>query len=288
MMVKIARAALLGLVPAELTLVVLLVAGVSVPAPLLVAAEALIVAVLALEASVAYRIFAAARRAGAGRRAALREVRGRLVPRRVARLAGFELKGTHSLVLWAARRRSGVPEGAVEVSYAREETFTTSLWLFAMAVETVGLEILLRGLGVPDWLRVLVLVVDVYGLVLALAVYAACVTRPHVVTADELRLRYGAFFDARVPRDKIAAVRPVRNLGEKGLIRVENGTAAVVVGSRTNLVVELTEPVTIVRPMGALAEVGTIRFFADDPAAALAALRTTPAPSPSPEPALEP
>ncbi|MFC5749763.1 hypothetical protein [Actinomadura rugatobispora] len=285
---KIARAALLAVFPAELTLVVLLLSGADVPAGLILAAEAAVPAVLALELTVACRVFAAARRDGADRRAALREVRDRLVPRQVLRLAGFELKGNHSLLLWAARRRSGVPEGAVEVSYAREQTFTQSLWLFAMTVELVGFEILLRGLGVPDWLRILVLVVDVYGLLMALGMWAACVTRPHVVTRDELRLRSGAYFDARIPRDRIAAVRSVRNLNETGLIRVEDGTAAVVVASRTNLVVELTEPVTIVRPMGARAEVRAIRFFADDPAAALTALRTSPAPAPSPELALEP
>ncbi|GAA2449404.1 hypothetical protein GCM10010191_78770 [Actinomadura vinacea] len=281
MTLKIARIALFTLLPAELLLVVLLVSGVPVPAPLIAVAEAVVAAVLVLEAAVAYRLFRAARRGGSDRRAALREVRDRLVPDKVARLIGFELKGTHSLVLWAARRRDGVPPGAVPVSYFREETFTRSLFLFAMVVEAAGVEVLLRGLGVPHGLRVLVLVIDLYGIVIALAVHAACVTRPHVVTAGELRIRYGAFFDVRVPRELIASVRLVRNRNEEGFIRVADGTAAVVVSSQTNVIVELTEPVTVVRPLGRRAEVGTIRFFADSPEAVLAALR------PSPEPALE-
>ena len=300
MTVRVARAALLAAVPAELTVVILLASGASLPGPLVAAAEVLVTAVLMLEAAVAYRIFAAARRAGADRRAALREVRDRLLPVRVVRLLGFEAKGLHSLFLWVARRRSGVPDGAVEVSYAREQSFTMWLMLFAMAVETAGLDILLHGLGVPDRIRMPVLVLDVYGLVLGLGVHAACVTRPHVVTRDELRLRYGGFFDLRVPRDRIAAVRTARRRDEEGLVRVADGTVSVAVSSQTSVVVELTEPVTVVRPLGARAEARAIRFFADDPAAAVAALRTRPAPSPSParstspasspspDPALEP
>ena len=51
-----------------------------------------------------------------------------------------------------------------------------------MIVETVAWDLLLIALDVPDGLRVLVLVLDLYGIVFALALGAACVTRPHVVT----------------------------------------------------------------------------------------------------------
>ncbi len=60
--------------------------------------------------------------------------------------------------------------------------------------------------------------------------------RPHVVGADgSLRLRYGALLDIRV--------------------------------------VELTEPVCFVRPLGKTAEARAFRFYAEDPAAVVTALR---------------
>jgi hypothetical protein len=207
------------------------------------------------------------------------------IARATLRLAGFEVKGMHSLALWALRRRTGVPAGAAEVSYAREQTFVMSLWTFAMAVEAVMLEILLRGIGAPDWLRVPILIVDVYGVLIAIAVQAACFTRPHVVTADELRVRYGAFFDLRIPCERITSVRLARNRDEEGMVRVRDGTAAIAVTSQTNLIVELDEPIAVVRPLGRRVQARTIRFFADSPEIALAALRGSPRPAAESSPA---
>ncbi|GIH28455.1 hypothetical protein Aph01nite_67650 [Acrocarpospora phusangensis] len=196
------------------------------------------------------------------------------VLRLIRRIAGFDAKGMVSLVLWARRRRHGVPPGAVQISYAKEQTGTSAILLIVMAVETVAVDVLLRAIGAPEAIRLPVLLLDLYGLLIGLAVNAACVTRPHVVTATELRLRYGAFFDVRVPRSRIAAVRLSRNYNESGMVAVSGDRLAVVVSSQTNVVVELTEPITIIRPLGRPAEVGSIRFFADDPAAAFAALNS--------------
>ena len=65
-MLKIARAALFAVLPAELLLVVLLLSGVSLPLPVIVGAELVVVAVFALEVVTAYRLFRAERRDGAG------------------------------------------------------------------------------------------------------------------------------------------------------------------------------------------------------------------------------
>jgi glucose/arabinose dehydrogenase len=86
-----------------------------------------------------------------------------------------------------------------------------------------------------------------------------------VITADDLRIRYGAYFDLRVPHDKIASVRLTRNYNETGIVAVKDGLLTVAVGSRTNVTIELTEPLTVVRPLGRRAEVTRIRFFADEP-----------------------
>lgn len=54
------------------------------------------------------------------------------------------------------------------------------------------------------------------------------------------------------------------------LARVRRLTVAV--SSQVNVVVELSEPITIVRPLGRCAEVAKVRFFADDPAVVRSAL----------------
>ncbi|MEV0349598.1 hypothetical protein AB0H88_27820 [Nonomuraea sp. NPDC050680] len=272
-MVRIARAVLFAMVPMELLLAVLLVSGVSLPRPLVAAAEAAVVAAFVLEATTLCRLFGAERRGGADRRTALRAAYGRLVPDQVRRIMGFDVKGMVSLALWVARRRHGVPYGATALSYSRAQTTTMMIFLFAMVVELIVAEILLRAFGAPVGLRTVVLVADAYTVLIVLAAIAACVTRPHVVSADEVRIRYGAFFDLRVPRERIVQVRHVRNFNENGTIKVEGDRLVVAVASQTNLILELTEPISAVRPLGRRAEARVIRFFADDPSAAIHVLR---------------
>jgi hypothetical protein len=273
MMLRIARAALFALVPAEVLLMVLLVAGVPLPGPLVAVTEVAVLAVLAVEAGVGYRLFRVERRAGANRRTALRSTYGHLVPVQVRRIMGFDMQGMVSLVLWMARRRHGVPLGATAISYSGAQTAMMVAFLVAMTIELVVVEVLLRVIGTPAGVRTVILVADGYTILIVLAAIAAGVTRPHVISAEEVRIRYGAFFDLRVPRSHIAVVRRIRNFNERGMVKVDEDRLSVAVSSQTNVILELTEPVTAVRPLGRRCEIRTIRFFADDPASAVHALQ---------------
>lgn len=271
-MIRLARALMYLVLPAELLLVVLLLAGVTPPAPVIIAAEAAVAVVLVVEAATAVHLFRAERRRGATRRQAAAAVAGRILPAPVRRMLWFETRMGASLVRWLLRRRGDVPPGATPLSYAREQGTFLALLVFAMAVEGVVADVLLNVFDVAAVVRVLVLALHVYSVYLGLGVHASCVVRPHVVTDSELRVRYGVFFEARIPRRLISSVRPARNYDERGVVTVAGGGLAVAVSARTNLVVELSEPITVVRPFGARAEVASVRFFADAPAAALAAL----------------
>ncbi|MEV4474569.1 hypothetical protein ACFFR3_23475 [Nonomuraea salmonea] len=193
--------------------------------------------------------------------------------RAVLRIVGFEVKGLAAIAAWIVRRRHGVPDGATALAYGKEQAFMLGLMSFAMAVETVVVDLLLAALGVPAWLRYGVLIADLYGLLYVLMLAAGCATRPHVVTADELRVRYGVYLDLRVPRELVAGVRTGRAYHQGGMITVEGGRLTVAVSSQTNVTVELAEPVTVVRPLGRRAEVTSVRFFAQDPEMAVAALK---------------
>ncbi|MGW5988262.1 hypothetical protein ACWFRT_30625 [Streptomyces anulatus] len=276
-----------AVLPGELALAVCLVAGVRIPGAVLLGAEALVVGVLALEVCVMWPLYAARRRAGDRRReAALSAVRA-VVPVAVRRLLVHEFRALHSLGLWVLRRRHRIPEGARPFSYTEPQTGIMWTFVFVSVVETVVL-----ALVIP-WplVHAILLVVDVYGIVIVLALQAACVTRPHLVEADgSLRLRYGALFDLRVPAAVIAAARVDRRFPGGGLVRVDgDGTLDLAVGSQTTVTVELTEPVEFVRPLGRRGSARTLRFNADDPRAAVAALvKPTPTPMPAPTPPLTP
>ncbi|MER6772426.1 hypothetical protein ABT389_22080 [Streptomyces bacillaris] len=271
---RAARAALWVALPAELALVVCLVGGVRITGAVLLAVEALVVGVLALEAAVMWPLYTARGRAGEGRRAAALSAVRAVVPVAVRRLMVHELRALHSLGVWAVRRRHRIPEGALPFSYTEPQTGTMWAFFFASVLETVVL-----ALVIP-WplVHLILLVVGVYGTVLIVALHAACVTRPHVVGADgSLRLRYGALFDLRVPASLITVARVERRYDGGGLVRVDgNGGLDLAVGSQTTVTVELAEPVEFVRPLGRGGSARTLRFHADDPRAAVAALSRKP------------
>ncbi|MFI1187298.1 hypothetical protein [Streptomyces californicus] len=267
---RAARVAVGAVLPGELLLAVCLVAGVRIPGAALLGAEALVVGVLALEAYVMWPLYAARRRAGDRRRAAGRAAVRAVVPVAVRRLMVHEVRALRGLGLWLLRRRHRIPEGARPFPYTGPQAWIMWAFLLVSVVETVVL-----ALVIP-WplVHAVVLVVDVYGILVILALHAACETRPHVVAADgALRLRYGALFDLRVPAAVIASARVERRFTDGGLVRVdEEGTLDLAVGSRTTVSVELTEPVEFVRPLGRRGSARTLRFHADDPRAMVAAL----------------
>ncbi|MEH0423211.1 hypothetical protein [Streptomyces sp. B21-083] len=270
MSTRIARAAVWVMLPAEVALLVCLVAGVRVPGPIVVGAEALVVTVFALEFVLLWRLYAAGRRVGVGRRESARGALRTLVPVVARRLVAHEIQALHSLGLWVLRRRHQVPDGALTVSYTGPQTAMMYGLLFVAAIETVLLAVVI------PWplVHAILLVVDVYGVVLVLALHASCVVRPHVVGHDgSLRVRYGALFDLLVPAAAIAAVRVERRYPDGGLVRLgADGVLDLAVGSQTTVTVELTEPVEFVRPLGTRGSARTLRFHADDPRGTVAAL----------------
>ncbi|MGW7694758.1 hypothetical protein ACWGMA_39015 [Streptomyces asiaticus] len=208
-----------------------------------------------------------------------------LVPLVARRLLRHEARALHSLGLWVLRRRHQVPEGALAVAYTGPQTAMMYGMIFVSVIETVGL-----ALVIP-WpvVHAILLVIDVYGVVLILALHASCVVRPHVVGSDgSLRIRYGALFDLRVPAATIATARVDRRYPDGRRVRLgPDGVLDLAVGSQTTVTVELTEPVPFVRPLGRQGVARTLRFHADDPREAVAALtrvRTEVAPDPSAAP----
>ncbi|MGP3943645.1 MULTISPECIES: hypothetical protein [Streptomyces] len=205
-------------------------------------------------------------RAVAWLRGALRS----LLPVVVYRLLAHEIRSLHSLALWVLRRRHQIPEGALAAAYTGPQTAMMYGMVFVSVVETVALAMVIPWPAV----HAVLLVIDVYGVVLILALHAACVVRPHVVGSDgSLRVRYGALFDLRVPAAAIATARVDRRYPDGRLVRVSaDGVLDLAVGSQTTVTVELTEPVKFVRPLGAEGFARTLRFHADDPREAVAAL----------------
>ncbi|MFJ9788342.1 hypothetical protein [Streptomyces globosus] len=270
--VRAARLAAAAALPGELLLVLAVGAGLRPPAAVLAAGEALAVAALLLQGWVLRSLYVAERARGAVRGEALRAAARAAVPVAVRRLLLHELRAGASLVRWVLRRPPhGAAAGDLPAAYTGPQTAMMYGLVFVSVVETVVLALLIPW---PAVHRV-VLVLDVYTVLLLLAVHAACVTRPHVVRGDgSLRLRYGALFDLNVPADAIASARVDRRYPEGRLPTLSgDGVLDLAVGSQTTVTVALSRPVAFTRPLGARGEARVIRFHADDPRAVVTALQ---------------
>ncbi|MER7398434.1 hypothetical protein ABT381_23335 [Streptomyces sp. NPDC000151] len=192
--------------------------------------------------------------------------------RRAARLLlAHEGRWLASLGLWVVRRRDGAGRDACGVrafGYAGAQAPLVLGFAFVCLVETVGVAFLLAGFPL---VHAIMLVLDVYTVLMALGLHTVAVTRPHLVSADALRIRNGARLDASIPLDRIATVR--RDLRfPKG--RPPAGVLESAVAGQTAVTLELSAPVTVVRRLlGPPEEVRTVRFHADDARAVVTALR---------------
>ncbi|OKH98976.1 hypothetical protein A6A06_25580 [Streptomyces sp. CB02923] len=260
------------LFPGELVLFLCVAGGVRIPPAVRLATESAVLALAVASATLVSLAHRHHRRDGLDRRSAFRAAVTDTVPAPVRKLTAHEIFLSTSFLRWVTRRPPhGVRDGDLPVPYAPGQTATMYGFLFVCVVETVGFAFLI------PWpvVHLVTLVLDIWGCYFVIALHASCVVRPHVIGADgSLRLRYGALLDIRIPADRIASVRLDRKFPDGKLAVVDaNGVADMAVAGQTTVLVELTEPVRYVRALGRPAEARAFRFYADDPAPAVAALR---------------
>ncbi|MCC0100410.1 hypothetical protein K7B10_37680 [Streptomyces flavotricini] len=183
-------------------------------------------------------------------------------------LAAHEGRWMASLGLWVARRSHGVGEADIPVGYARAQAPTAYGLVFVFVVETVGVSFMLAAYPVA---HLVMLLLDLYTVLLVLGLHAAAVTRPHVVGSGELRVRRGARLDLRIPLERIASAR--YDLRFPDANKSEDGVLDVAIASQTSITIELAQPVTTVSLLGQRTQVHTVRCHADEPQAAVTAIK---------------
>lgn len=173
-----------------------------------------------------------------------------------------------SLVL---RRRADVPPDGVAIHYSRGIRPLFWVMLAVNPVDIALVEVMVKS--VP--LRIALLVLEILGALWFLALVATLYKYPHSVGKDALRVRYLSFFDCRIPLASIDSVRQVsRSLRARGGVTVpEDGVLAVGINQSTNLSVALREPQVVDLGRKGTVEITQLDFWADDPRAAVAAIR---------------
>lgn len=237
-------------------------------AVVLVALEAALALTAAGQVAGGIRCYRWQRAGGADREQALQAALGAVLPGPVAVVVRHELLLWSSLVQLARGRRHGVPDGAVAISY---DVALRPVGLLLVGLSVVELAVL--ELVVP-WqpVRLVLLVLGAWTLLLVLGITAANIVRPHVVTAEHLRLRFGTFAEVQIPLDRVAtaAVRRRDAPSSKALL-LDAGVLVIGVSGTTDVDVDLTQP-TVVQTSRGPVTVQAARFAADQPAAAVRAL----------------
>jgi hypothetical protein len=194
-------------------------------------------------------------------------------------LVRLEIGIWRSLFLLVTRRVSGQGPGVRTFSYARQVAPVMAAFIFVSLVELPVVHLLLPW----ETIRIAVLALSVWGLLWMVGMLASMKVFPHLLDDRELRVRYGTTVDIRIPREAIAGVSARRrSVAGSERVRVERGEAGVLVDvavlKQTRVDVALHRPTTVQLPAGPL-EISGLRFYADDPAALVAAVRETMPPS---------
>jgi hypothetical protein len=183
------------------------------------------------------------------------------------RLVRMEIGVWRSLFFWITRRVPGAGPDTEAFSYSRQVAPIIGAFIFVSLIELPVVHLLIPW----DSVRIVVLILSVWGLLWMFGYAASVKVFPHLLDARGLRVRYGATVDVRVPWDAVAEVRAARgSVGSGKSVVVEDGVASVPVMKQTRVEVRLREPTALT---GAPEAVTAVRLYADDPRAFVAAAR---------------
>ena len=232
----------------------------------LVVVEAAMALAALLQGATGVWSYRTARRGGADREAAFEAAARTALPGPIATAVLHEATLVHSLLLWVRGRQHGVPPGAVAIPYGRDGRAVGIALLVVSFVELVVVELVIPWPTV----RLVLLLLGVYGALIVLGFIAGPIVRPHVLTEDSLRLRASTWADVTLPLDTIARASQRRG-GADGILAFTGTTLVLAVDDQTQLHLELDGSRTF-RQGRRSGSADSVRFSADDPAAAANAI----------------
>ena len=174
----------------------------------------------------------------------------------------------------AITRRPAIPAGGTGIGYHRPVLTVLFIFIGLSAVEIPILDLI-----VHRWpaVRIAMLILGIWGVTWMVGYLCAMLMRPHTVGPDGIRVRNGLEIDVPVSWDDVASVEIARRVDEPKQPRVADREYAERMQDETNILVTLERPVEInlpgLPPRGGTHRVESIRLWADDPKAFLAAAR---------------
>ena len=189
-----------------------------------------------------------------------------LLPQLAARLIVSEVRLFYCLIRWALRKTK-LGEG--EFSYHKRSTLDMFVLLIVLVspVEVLVIEVLLQAFLPLLWLRILVLVLEVYAVFWVLGFYASRIVLPHRLKESGLCFHHGIFATGFVPYNEIQRVqlnrRKAPDWGDG--LQTDEDEAYLAISGNTNVTLELRSPHPLhgfLRPTG---PVNTVHLAVDEP-----------------------
>ncbi|TWJ12916.1 hypothetical protein LX16_3683 [Stackebrandtia albiflava] len=179
--------------------------------------------------------------------------------------ARSEFRLFRSLWLWIRGRRDGVSASVAGFDYAGGTMVIPVAFIAVSLLEAVVVHLLVPW----QWLRVVLLVLTVYGVVFLLGLLASRSVHPHLVSETRLTLRYGAEPVAVIPLSAIVSVSENRRYSHT-YPACDDDRLYIAGADGTNLDVVLAAPCRVVLPgMGSRAKrtrtVRTVSLHVADP-----------------------
>ncbi|HEU4792059.1 MAG TPA: hypothetical protein VFS96_00205, partial [Nitrolancea sp.] len=212
----------------------------------------------------AFRRYRANRAAGFNPWQALEEGLTVFFPRKVARIISLEPRLWVYLGQWIFRRRPPSPD---EFAYRKRSIMGV---LLIVAVLTAPGEILLWEILIPwNWLRLVLLILSLYALLWIFAFYASLVVLPHRLKLEVALLHFGALAEGKIPYSSIDSVKVDERKapdGREGIrLSPDKTTAYIGVGGKTDVTIQLREPLALSGLVGPTSPVITVCIAADEP-----------------------
>jgi hypothetical protein len=198
------------------------------------------------------------------------------VVRRIGALARhavlFEVAIYVALWRWIARRPA-VPPSATPIPYSRIVAPVMWLFIWGSAIEVVAVDLVVHHFGWAT-VRIPLLALGIWSVMWMVGMLAAMRTRPHVLTATDLRLRAGLRGELVLPLTAVDRVttRQSELSSTMKSYEVTGDTLLVGVSGRTNVQLALYGPTTLLTPKGAV-EVERVGMWVDEPRSVTTLLR---------------
>lgn len=198
MSAAILRRVLFSLAPVELAMVALMAAGVSLPTPLRLVIVTLLIATVLAELTIWTVHFFRNRRLGSTVAESAKNAAHHIIGERLWRFIASEFGLISSLVRLIARRPK-VPAGSTVFTYHRQSSPVVWTMVAFLVIELVVLHLVIPW----DAVRLVALILGLYGLLWVVGYVAGFVMHPHLLTEQDLIIRRGSTLAIVLPLDTI-------------------------------------------------------------------------------------